>query len=63
MISPHTAWHQEENLVRNTVFLGVKTFTALSCASRVHFECLSNSRLFDEWFGEGRSSEVHGLGD
>lgn len=40
---------------KHCVFLGVKTLTALSCASRVCFECLSNSRLFDECLGEGRS--------
>lgn len=37
--------------------------TALSCASRVRFGCLGDSRSFDEWLGEGRSLEDHGLSD
>lgn len=41
-------------------FLGV---TALSCPSRVHFGCLSDSGLFDEWLGEGRSPEDRELSD
>jgi len=48
---------------KHCAFLGVKIPTALSCASRVCFGCLSDSTLFDKWLGAGSSSEDHELSD